>query len=82
MKLEVLTVAKISVLTFWVVTLCGLEDRYQCFGGTYCLVCQIHCYLPPSLHGITTQKININKANEVSKKQNYEVCTSKCVYYV
>jgi hypothetical protein len=25
------------MLIFWIVTLCGLLGRYQCFGGTYCL---------------------------------------------
>jgi hypothetical protein len=30
-----------SVLDFWVVTPCGLVDRYQHFGGIYCL------HLPP-----------------------------------
>jgi hypothetical protein len=35
MKFEVLTVVKFLMLVFRVVMLCGLEDRYQCFGGTY-----------------------------------------------
>jgi hypothetical protein len=26
-----------SMLVFWMVMLCGLEGRYQSFGGTYCL---------------------------------------------
>jgi hypothetical protein len=30
----VLTVTKMSILVFWVVTLCGLIGRYECFGGT------------------------------------------------
>jgi hypothetical protein len=30
----VLTVTKMSILVFWVVTLCGLIRRYECFGGT------------------------------------------------
>jgi hypothetical protein len=36
-RCEALKVAKISMLVFWVVTLCRLADRYQHFGGTYCL---------------------------------------------
>jgi hypothetical protein len=35
---EVITVAKkMLILVFSVVMLCGLEGRYQHFGGTYCL---------------------------------------------
>jgi hypothetical protein len=37
MKSEVLTAVKMSTLSFWVVTPCGLVCRYQRFGATYCL---------------------------------------------
>jgi hypothetical protein len=37
LRFEVLTAVKMSVLFFWVVTLCGLVGKYQRFGGTYCL---------------------------------------------
>jgi hypothetical protein len=32
---EVLSAVNMSMLFFWVVTLCGLVGRYQRFGGTY-----------------------------------------------
>jgi hypothetical protein len=35
MIFEVLTAVKVSTLVFWVVTPCGLVDRYQHFIGTY-----------------------------------------------
>jgi hypothetical protein len=37
MRFEVLTEVKISILIFWVVTQCGLVNRNQRFGRTYCL---------------------------------------------
>jgi hypothetical protein len=45
----------LKVLVFWVETLCGLVGRYQCFGGTYCLLLQC---CPTSPHVFTTQKTN------------------------
>jgi hypothetical protein len=48
---------------------CGLAFRYQCFGGTYCLlqpwrwrqyVLLKYWYLPASPHSDKTQKINVN----------------------
>jgi hypothetical protein len=36
MRFEVLTAVKMAML-FWVVTPCGLVDRHQIFGETYCL---------------------------------------------
>jgi hypothetical protein len=33
MRSEVLTEVKMSMLVFWVVTPCGLVDRYQHFGN-------------------------------------------------
>jgi hypothetical protein len=32
-RFEVLTAVKMSVLLFWVMMLCGIVGRYQCFGG-------------------------------------------------
>jgi hypothetical protein len=66
-------VVKMSMLFFWVVTPRGLVGRYQCFGETQCLHLQCSalmmetvCFsetsvvcLPTSLHGVTTQKDNI-----------------------
>jgi hypothetical protein len=40
-RFEVLTAVKMLMLFFWVVMLCGLVGRYQCFGGTYCLHLQL-----------------------------------------
>jgi hypothetical protein len=37
MRYEVLTAVKMAMLVFWVVTSCGLGNRYQRFGETYCL---------------------------------------------
>jgi hypothetical protein len=37
MRFEVLTTMKVLVLFFWVMMMCGLVDRYQHFGETYCL---------------------------------------------
>jgi hypothetical protein len=34
---QVLAAVNMPMLLFWVVAPCGLVDRYQCFGGTYCL---------------------------------------------
>jgi hypothetical protein len=39
-RFEALTVVKISTLVLWVVTTCGLVDRYQRFEGTYCVCLQ------------------------------------------
>jgi hypothetical protein len=36
-KFEVLMAVRMTVLFFWVVTPCGLINRYRRFGGTYCL---------------------------------------------
>jgi hypothetical protein len=36
MRFEVLMVVKMLMLVFWIVMLCGLVGRYQCFGGTFC----------------------------------------------
>jgi hypothetical protein len=55
----------VSVLVFCVVMPYGLVDRYQHFGGTYCLhlwpsetlVCW---YVPASPHNITTHKTNVD----------------------
>jgi hypothetical protein len=33
MRLEILTLMKLSLLIFWLVALCGLVGGYQCFGG-------------------------------------------------
>jgi hypothetical protein len=50
LRFEVLTVGKMSLLFFWVVTLCGFIGRYQCFTETY--------YVSPSsvLQGATALK--------------------------
>jgi hypothetical protein len=36
-------VSSIVVLVFWVVTLCGLVGRYQCFGGSRL---KVEAYVP------------------------------------
>jgi hypothetical protein len=46
MRLEILTVVKISMLVFWVVTQCEFVGRNQHFGRTYCL----------QLQGVTTNR--------------------------
>jgi hypothetical protein len=42
---------KMSMFVFWVVTLCGLVGRYQCFGGRYYL--HLQSWSP---HGVTTRR--------------------------
>jgi hypothetical protein len=37
LKFEVLTAVEMLMLVFWVLTTYGLVDKYQRFGGTYCL---------------------------------------------
>jgi hypothetical protein len=51
---QVLTVVKILMLVFWVVTPCGLGGRCQNLGGRY------YFNLPTSPHGVTSQKTNID----------------------
>jgi hypothetical protein len=63
--LSMLETHPFSILFFWIVTPCGLVDRYQRFGETYCLhiwgwrrwqyVYPKCWYVPTSLHGVTTQ---------------------------
>jgi hypothetical protein len=36
MRFEVLTVVKVFMMFFWVVTSCGLACRYQCVTEAYC----------------------------------------------
>jgi hypothetical protein len=50
----------------------GLVDRYQHFGGTYCLHLQ-GWFLPASAHGVTTQKVN---CGIIMRKANISVFTS------
>jgi hypothetical protein len=60
-RFEVLTVVKMTMLFFWVVTPCRLVGRYQRFGGTCCLHLQptkhcgsdvrFHCYVIFALKG-------------------------------
>jgi hypothetical protein len=46
MRFETLTAVKMSILVFWVVTPCGLVDRYQRFGdGGSMLLRNIGIYL-------------------------------------
>jgi hypothetical protein len=44
-EIEILTVVKMSMLVFWVVTPCGLTGRY---------VSEEKWYLPMRLYGVTT----------------------------
>jgi hypothetical protein len=37
MRFEVFTAVKMLMMVYWVATTCGLENRYQRFGATYCL---------------------------------------------
>jgi hypothetical protein len=62
MRFEVLTAVKISMLVFWVVNSCGLLGRYRRFGDHWCL--------PSSPRGLTTQKTNIDKFNNVRLYKN------------
>jgi hypothetical protein len=54
-------VCLVSIL-FWVVMLCGLIGRYQCFGETFQPwkrnVSPKCCYPPTSVHAVTSQKAN------------------------
>jgi hypothetical protein len=63
MRLEVLTMVKISMLVFWVAMQCGPVGRYQHFEGTYCLhlqglsgiYLQAHTALQPRRPTLTRQ---------------------------
>lgn len=53
---------QLSVLLFWIVTPCGIEGRYQCFGETYYSIFSAEVppkcwYIPASLHGVTTRTL-------------------------
>jgi hypothetical protein len=50
---EVLTVVKMSMLFFWVVMLCGLIGRYQCYGET------VSIFNPEDGDGMFLQNIGI-----------------------
>jgi hypothetical protein len=63
LRFEVLTAVKMSMLVFWVVTLCGLVGRYQRFGEQTASIFRaeasemmvsigksIHCYNPEDEH--------------------------------
>jgi hypothetical protein len=41
LRFEVITAGEMLMLVLWVVTLCGLVGRYQCFEGKYGLHLQV-----------------------------------------
>jgi hypothetical protein len=62
-----------KVLVLWVVTLCKLVGKCQCFGGTYCLHLPLTCqYLPTSLQSVRTKRTNTDIFTTVR--------TSKLIY--
>jgi hypothetical protein len=46
MTFEILTAAKMSMLFFWVSTLCTFVGRYQGFYGIYCFHLQVTIWRP------------------------------------
>jgi hypothetical protein len=63
------------ILVFWVVMLCGLVGRYQCFKGNNFL--QTSDNLPTSSQGITIQEANTGifnamRTTKVAKMYLYE----------
>jgi hypothetical protein len=46
-RFDVLSVAKMSILFFWVVTLSVFVDRYQCFFETLVSILEVHMVLQP-----------------------------------
>jgi hypothetical protein len=61
-----------SLLVFWVVTMCLLVGSFRRFGGAYCLHLQ-GLSRPTSSHGVTTQKTNIDTS---------EYCLKMTVFWV
>jgi len=48
-------ISYIRITVFWVLTLCGIWDRYQHFGE----ICCLHLQGESLLHGVRDQKITV-----------------------